>query len=68
MSKDSDNGLVRKHVWMDEDDYTWIEQQFGPLLKPSEVIRSIIKRYRKAFEAKLAQSAKPVTADIDLGE
>jgi hypothetical protein len=61
--------LVRKHIFMNEDDWKWIEDRFGGKNKlgTSKAIRIMLRKYREAIEAKESESASRIdTSEIQL--
>jgi hypothetical protein len=58
IARNTNADLRRRHIWMDDDDWQWIHETFGPRnMKPSEVIRLILRKYRQGVEAKAAALA-----------
>lgn len=58
MQRNPNANLVRKHIWLDADDWLWINETFGGKLKPSEAIRLILRKYRQGVEARVAERAQ----------
>ncbi len=53
VARNPNSSLTRRHIWMDDDDWQWIHEAFADRgMKPSEVIRLIIQKYRQGIEAK----------------
>ena len=42
--------LIRKHIFVSEDDWNWLREYTGNTIGPSEAIRKMLKKFRKAIE------------------
>jgi hypothetical protein len=61
--------VVRKHLHVYEDDWTWLEATFGESIGISKAVRTIIRKFRQQAEAKGAQTvAKPLDTTVELTE
>lgn len=61
MSRKVEERLIRKHVWMSEEDWNWIEESYGNTLGTSKAVRLMIKNFRKAVKDKALAGAKSIS-------
>lgn len=62
----ADENCVRKHIFVDIDDWQWFEEKFGESLGTSRAIRLVMRKYRKALEARVAEVAeRPKVGELD---
>lgn len=54
--------MVRRHVWLYEDDWDWLEAQFGDNVKPSKAIREIVSTAVQNMKAKADAAARAIPA------
>lgn len=66
MARGEGDDLIRTHLWMNKADLEWIDAMFGDRLGRSAAVRTIIRTYRKAIEARGLQQASRLHVDVEL--
>lgn len=67
MPRKESEEVVRKHLWVYEDDWAWLEAMYGQNVGVSKAVRTIIRQFRKQAEAKASAVAKPMeVSDVEL--
>lgn len=54
--------MDRRHIWMYDEDWEWLETQFGDNVKPSKAIREIIHVAIQNMKAKADAAARAIPA------
>lgn len=68
MPRKETEDTCRKHIWVFQSDWEWLEGHFGSTVGISRAIRHIIRTFRKQMEAKALTNAQHLAPadDIDI--
>ncbi len=46
--------MERKHIWVDKENWRWVQETFGATIGTSAAVRLMMKKFREGVEAKVS--------------
>jgi hypothetical protein len=65
MPKKESEDMTRCHVRLFTTDKEWLDDNFGPTIGYSKAVRSIVRRFVRHMQEKVASKAQPITSSVE---